>query len=41
LFFYLYKKQMRGEVKASEVWEVEAWMTFRSHYIKYYRQMTK
>jgi hypothetical protein len=24
LFFYLYKKQMRGEVKASEVWEAEA-----------------
>ncbi|MCI4463767.1 MAG: hypothetical protein JHC30_06325, partial [Caldisericum sp.] len=24
LFFYLYKKQIRGEVKANEVWEVEA-----------------
>jgi len=24
LFFYLYKKQIRGEVKAGEVWEVEA-----------------
>jgi len=41
LFFYLYKKQMKGEVKKSEVWGVEAWMTFRSHYIKYCQQTTR